>query len=396
VFVDSAPKHLSMVILDYFANAYGGAAVEANCEVIIAAHVARKVKAAGMRIAAISEPGQTALAEAQAELAAITAGEKSELADMRSVITKVVDGVMRRYEAKTEQLFGLSTGFSGLDAMLDGLTPGLTILAARPSMGKTAFILQMASNIAVKVASDEMAGTKPGVFIGSLEMTCEPLGRRLLAQLGRINATHLKKPKLLTEDEWPRLTRATTDLKNSNILIWEKTRVTPQQMAGQMYRAAANGKIGLFVVDHIGLLLVDQRNRSSSLGDASMVLTKVSMETGIPLVVLSQLNRASEGEPTLKDLRDSGELEQNARTVIFIHRPNYYTPGGASKSGITKIIVAKQSDGETGVIDQYWHGPWQQFMNPTAEHYAAEQANEQQAQAKPKTQFQATFGGRKK
>lgn len=394
--VDSAPKHLRDMMLAYACEAYGNAAIEANCAVIMDAHIARKVKAAGLKIAAIAETGPVALAEAQAELNAITAGQSNQLEDMSSVITKVMDGVNHRLESE-QTCFGLQTHIGGLDRMLSGLIPGITILAARPSMGKTAFILQCTSNISVTINADAQKQRKTGVFVGSLEMGSEPLGRRLLAQIGGINAGHLKNPKLLTAEEWPRLTRAATDLKHSDVLIWEKTGVTPAQMAGQMYRAAATGKIGLFVVDHIGLLRLDPRaNRSNALGEASMVLKKVSMETKIPLVVLSQLNRASTDEPTLKDLRDSGELEQNADAVIFLHRPSYYTTGGASKCGIVKVIVAKQRDGETGVVNQYWNAPYQRFSDPTADDYAKEEANEQQAEAKPKTQFQASFGSRKK
>ncbi len=386
--VDQAPANIRALILDYVREGFGSAAIEANCAVVIAAHTARSVKNAGLRIAAISEAGPEALAQAQAELNAIGAGESSQIEDMRAVMTKVMDGISRRYNSGAEH-FGLPVGISRLDTLLGGLSPGLNILAARPSMGKTAFVLQCAANVAINATPE----ARRGVFIGSLEMGSEPLGRRLVAQIGRINGNHLKKPKLLTEDEWPRLSKAASDIKNSSLMIWEKSGVTPSQMAGQMYRAAATGKIGLFVVDHIGILRLDQRaNRSNALGEASMLLKKVSMETGIPLLVLSQLNRMSTDEPTLKDLRDSGELEQNADAVIFLHRPSYYLTGGASKNGICKVIVAKQRDGETGVVDQYWYAPWQRFFEPTAQNYA----DEEQAQEAPKRAYKAKIGGYKK
>lgn len=389
---DLVPKPLSATMMDCaFANT-GGNLVTANCEVIIAAHTARKVKAAGLKIAGIAAAGPEALSEAHAELSAISSAEANEIESMGDIIRTVFAGVNQRYE-QGQTIFGLQTLFTGLDQKLGGLSPGLTIIGARPSMGKTAFALQLASNVALNINATGAGAAKRRVFFASLEMASEPLGRRLLAQIGGIPAGRLKHPSELTEQDWPKMTAAVTQLKSAPVSVWAKSGVTADQIAGQMRRVAASGNLALCIVDYLQLVRLDSKQETRhALGNACKTLRKASLETGVPVVLLSQLNRASEGKPQMKDLRDSGEIEQDADSIIFLHRESYYKEGGASSSGIAKLIIAKQRDGETGDVDQFWDAPFQRFCEPLPAHYAAEQPEEKQPQ---RTKYQVTARGKK-
>lgn len=390
----SAPAELKKTILHLAANAFGGHSIVSNCMAVISAAKARKVRAAGLRIAAIDEIGDEALSQAHAELNAIAGAEAGEVETMGDIMRTVFTGINQRYE-QGQTIFGLETLFAGLDEKLGGLSPGLTIVGARPSMGKTAFALQLTSNVALNANASGPGAAKRRVLLVSLEMDSEPLGRRLLAQIGGVNAGRLKKPKELTEQDWPKLTNGVSQLKSAPINVWHKPGASAEQIAGQIRRIAAGGQLALAVVDYLQLIRIQHGKDTlfaKAVGEVCRTLRKVSIETGVPVVLLSQLNRASEGRPQLKDLRDSGEIEQDADTVVFLHRASYYRSGGASSSGIANLIIAKQRDGETGDVDQFWDAPMQRFVDPTPAHYAAEQ----QEEAPPvKTKYQLTMRGKK-
>lgn len=246
---------------------------------------------------------------------------------------------------------GVPTGFYDLDRMTSGLQSGdLVVLAARPSMGKTA----LAINIAEHVALNE--GLPVAVF--SMEMGASQLAVRIVGSIGRIDQGHLRTGRL-TDQEWPRLTEAIEKLRNISLHIDETAGLTSSELRANARRLARQcGKLGLIVVDYLQLMSGSEsgadENRATELGEISRGLKMLAKELGCPVIALSQLNRSVESRtdkrPMMSDLRESGAIEQDADIIMFIYRDEYYSKDACKEPGVAEIIIAKQRNGPTGTV----------------------------------------------
>ncbi len=259
---------------------------------------------------------------------------------------------------------GVPTGFVDLDALTSGFQPSeLVIVAARPSMGKTAFCLNLAAHAAIEA--------KVGIAIFSLEMSKEALVQRLLTAEARVDSQRVRRAALRDAD-FTYLARAAGILQSCPIWIDDTPAITLLEMRSKARRLKAEYDIGLIIVDYLQLMRSPEyaENRVQEISDVSRSLKGLARELEIPVVALSQLSRASEqrgGErkPILSDLRDSGAIEQDADLVIFIHRPEYYDRDDESKRGIAEIMLAKNRNGPTGEITLRFYKEFTRFANFT-------------------------------
>jgi replicative DNA helicase len=270
----------------------------------------------------------------------------------QSMDTLVVDLLDRVQEMadNPNDVTGVPTGFYDLDRMTAGFQAGdLIVLAARPSMGKTA----LAINIAEHVALNE--GLPVAVF--SMEMGAAQLAVRIVGSIGRIDQSHLRTGKL-TDEEWPRLTEAIEKLRTISLHIDESAGLTSSELRANARRLSRQcGKLGLIVVDYLQLMSgssSDGENRATELGEISRGLKMLARELQCPVIALSQLNRSVEQRPDkrpmMSDLRESGAIEQDADIIMFIYRDEYYTKDACKEPGIAEVIIAKQRNGPTGVV----------------------------------------------
>ena len=274
---------------------------------------------------------------------------KQGFQDMGSLVVSLLDRVQDMAENPND-VTGVPSGFYDLDRKTAGFQAGdLIVLAARPSMGKTA----LAINIAEHVALNE--GLPVAVF--SMEMGAAQLAVRVVGSIGRIDQSHLRTGQL-TDDEWPRLTEAIERLRNVSLHIDESAGLTSAQLRANARRLARKcGKLGLIVVDYLQLMsgtASDGENRATELGEISRGLKTLAKELQCPVIALSQLNRSVESRPDrrpmMSDLRESGAIEQDADIIMFIYRDEYYTKEASKDPGVAEIIIAKQRNGPTGTV----------------------------------------------
>jgi replicative DNA helicase len=274
---------------------------------------------------------------------------------------------MERIEAlqrSGKTITGVPTGFVDLDEMTSGFQPSeLVIVAARPSMGKTALVLNMAAHAAIEA--------KTGVAIFSLEMSKDALVQRLLTAEAQVDSSRVRRSALRDAD-FTRLARAAGILQGCPIWIDDTPAITLLEMRSKARRLKAEHDIGMLVVDYLQLMRSPEyaENRVQEISDVSRSLKGLARELQIPVIALSQLSRASEqrgGErkPILSDLRDSGAIEQDADVVIFIHRADYYDKEDETKRGIAEIMLAKHRNGPTGDITLRFSREFTRFDNFT-------------------------------
>jgi replicative DNA helicase len=272
----------------------------------------------------------------------------------QSMDTLVVDLLDRVQEMadNPNDITGVPTGFYDLDRMTSGFQAGdLVVLAARPSMGKTA----LAINIAEHVALNE--GLPVAVF--SMEMGAAQLAVRVVGSIGRIDQSHLRTGKL-SDEEWPRLTEAIEKLRTVSLHIDESAGLNSSELRANSRRLARKcGKLGLIVVDYLQLMSGsggggNGENRATELGEISRGLKMLARELQCPVIALSQLNRSVETRtdkrPMMSDLRESGAIEQDADIIMFIYRDDYYTKELSKEPGVAEVIIAKQRNGPTGTV----------------------------------------------
>jgi replicative DNA helicase len=268
---------------------------------------------------------------------------------MDTLVVDLLDRVQEMSENPND-ITGVPTGFYDLDRMTAGFQAGdMIVLAARPSMGKTA----LAINIAEHVALNE--GLPVAVF--SMEMGAAQLAVRIVGSIGRINQGHLRTGKL-TDDEWPRLIEAIEKLRNISLHIDETPGLTPGELRANARRLARQcGKLGLIVVDYLQLMSGSSsssgENRATELGEISRGLKMLAKELQCPVIALSQLNRSVEQRtdkrPMMSDLRESGAIEQDADIIMFIYRDEYYNKD-SKEPGVAEVIIGKQRNGPTGTV----------------------------------------------
>ncbi len=262
-----------------------------------------------------------------------------------------------------KSITGVPSGFTDLDNLTSGFQSGeLTIVAARPSMGKTALVLNIATHSAVE-------GFGTAVF--SLEMSKESLVQRMLTAEARVDS-QLVRRGLLRDFDYTKLARAAGVLQSCPMWIDDTPALTLLEMRSKARRLKADSDIGLIIVDYLQLMRSPEYadNRVQEISDISRSLKGLAKELQVPVIALSQLSRASEqrgGErkPILSDLRDSGAIEQDADLVIFIHRPEYYDREDESKRGVAEIMLAKHRNGPTGDIHLRFNREYTRFDNLT-------------------------------
>jgi replicative DNA helicase len=258
---------------------------------------------------------------------------------------------------------GVPSGFTDLDNLTSGFQGGeLVIVAARPSMGKTAFVLNIATHAAVE---------QHGVAIFSLEMSKEALVQRMLTAEARVDS-QLVRRGMLRDFDFTKLARAAGVLQQCPVWIDDTPALTLLEMRSKARRLKAENDVQLIVVDYLQLMRSPEYsdNRVQEISDISRSLKGLAKELGVPVVALSQLSRASEqrgGErkPILSDLRDSGAIEQDADVVMFIHRPEYYDREDESKRGLAEIMLAKHRNGPTGDVHLRFNREYTRFDNLT-------------------------------
>ena len=269
----------------------------------------------------------------------------SKLADSRDVIT------------------GVTTGYTRLDKLTAGLQPSdLIIVAARPSMGKTAFSLCMGLNAAIR------QGVPVAVF--SLEMSKEQLMQRMLAVWGKVDMSKLRRPALLTDADWSNLYAAADVISRAPIYIDDTPALTTLELRARARRLKAEKGLGLVIVDYLQLMRTSRRtdSRELEISDISRSLKGLAKEMNVPVVALSQLNRKVEERgdkrPMLSDLRESGAIEQDADVIMFVYRDDVYKftkPADRPVQGIAEIIIGKQRNGPVGVAELLYMSPYTAF-----------------------------------
>jgi replicative DNA helicase len=280
---------------------------------------------------------------------------------MDSLVVELLDRVQEMADNPND-ITGVPTGFHDLDRMTSGMQAGdMIVLAARPSMGKTAFAI----NIAEHVAMNE--GLPVAVF--SMEMGASQLAVRIVGSIGRIDQGHLRTGKL-TDEEWPRLTEAIEKLRSVSLHIDETPGLTVSELRANARRLArqCGGKLGLIVIDYLQLMSVSSgmsdENRATAVGEISRGLKMLAKELGCPVIALSQLSRGVESRtdkrPMMSDLRESGAIEQDADVIMFIYRDDYYNKD-SKEPGVAEIIISKQRNGPTGTVKLAFLKPLTKF-----------------------------------
>lgn len=291
---------------------------------------------------------------------------KKGFVSMRSAVKDAFQILHQRYESRGA-VTGVPTGFTDFDEMTAGFQPAdLIIVAARPSMGKTALALNMAEYAALK--------TKKAVAVFSMEMSASQLAFRLISSLGRINQQHLRTGDL-QEEEWPRVTSAITLLSEAKIFIDDTPALSPGELRARARRLKREHDLGLIVIDYLQLMQVpgNKENRATEISEISRGLKALAKELNIPVIALSQLNRSLESRtdkrPLMADLRESGAIEQDADVIVFIYRDEYYNPESNDK-GVAEIIIGKQRNGPTGTVKLTFLGQYTKFENYASDSYA--------------------------
>ncbi|MEN8006408.1 MAG: replicative DNA helicase [Candidatus Krumholzibacteriota bacterium] len=277
-------------------------------------------------------------------------------------VNSIVPGTFKSIEEafqNNDDVTGLRTGFAEMDRKTGGLQKSdLVILAARPSMGKTSFALNLAYNVAVN------EGVGVGIF--SLEMAREQLVMRMLGSSGSFNLHNLRRGKLRAED-WPRLTQACEQLSQAPIYIDDNSGISVLEMKSKARRLKQQHGLGLIVIDYLQLMSSPGRveNRQQEISNISRNLKGMAKDLDVPVLALSQLSRGVEARgdhrPMLSDLRESGAIEQDADVVLFIFREEVYKPDDETVRNMATMIIGKQRNGPIGQFDMHFHKEFTRF-----------------------------------
>ncbi|WP_066071953.1 replicative DNA helicase [Neobacillus soli] len=280
--------------------------------------------------------------------------------NIKDVLVRTYDNIEEMHN-RVGDITGISTGFAELDRMTAGFQRNdLIIVGARPSVGKTAFALNIAANVATK--------TNENVAIFSLEMGAEQLVMRMLCSEGNIDAQRLRTGSL-TDDDWGKLTMAMGSLSNSGIFIDDTPGVRVNEIRSKCRRLQQEHGLGMILIDYLQLILGNGRsgeNRQQEVSEISRSLKQLARELKVPVIALSQLSRGVEQRqdkrPMMSDIRESGSIEQDADIVAFLYRDDYYDKESENKN-IIEIIIAKQRNGPTGTVSLAFVKEYNKFVN---------------------------------
>lgn len=341
--------------------------VEFYAKIIQEKEIKRALISAGSEIVSMSyenEDTNKVLDDAQRIIFNIAAEkETSDLVSIQDILVANYEQVENRFNNK-EELIGVTTGFYDLDAITSGLQKAdLIVLAARPSMGKTALALNLAQNVAIK-------GKKP-VAIFSLEMPKQQIGLRMWCSEAEVDTRRVIQGNLQSRD-WEKLMDATNRLSDTKIYIDDTGAISTLEIKAKCRRLMLEEKeLGLIVIDYLQLMEggSNSNDRNQQISAISRSLKGLAKELNVPIIALSQLSRNVEQRPdkhpVLSDLRDSGAIEQDADIVMFIYRDEYYNKDDANNKGKAEIIIAKHRNGEVGTIELLFQSNITKFKNPT-------------------------------
>jgi len=314
------------------------------------------------------DPGEEAMALlAEAEKMILDLSQRQILesfVSIRAILLETFEKIETLY-ANKGNLTGVPTFFQQLDRLTSGWQPSdLIIIAARPSMGKTALALNMAQNAAVRA--------KIPVVLFSLEMSKEQLVQRMLCSEAMVDQQRVRTGELLDTD-WPKLTRAVGPLSDAPIFIDDTVGITLAELRSKVRRLKIENNLGLIIIDYLQLMSGGKKseNRQQEVAQISRGLKGIARELKVPVIALSQLNRGVEQRqdkrPIMSDLLESGAIEADADVISFIYRDEYYHPE-SDKKGIAEIIVAKQRNGPVGTIELGYLKEFTKFVNLERQH----------------------------
>jgi len=347
--------------------------VRAYAEIIRERSILRQLVAAGGEIAAAAtdsrgRPARELVDEAERrvfEIAERGSRGRSGFIAVRDILPQTIDRLDLLHQSPGE-IRGVPTGFTQLDRKTTGLQAGdLVVIAGRPSMGKSTLAVNIAENAAIA------KGLPVAIF--SMEMSAEQLTLRMISSLGRVNQTHLRTGNF-SEEDWSRIQGAMAQLTGAPIYIDESPALTPTELRARARRLKRERGLGLIVVDYLQLMQVSgtKENRATEISEISRSLKALAKELQVPVVALSQLNRAVEQrtdkKPVMSDLRESGAIEQDSDVILLIYREEVYDPN-TTRRGVADIIIAKQRNGPIGEIQLTFLGEYTRFENLVAESY---------------------------
>jgi replicative DNA helicase len=347
--------------------------VRAYAEIIRERSILRQLVAAGGEIAAAATDSRGRSAselvdEAERrvfEIAERGARGRSGFVAVRDILPQTIDRLDALHQSPGE-IRGVPTGFTMLDRKTTGLQPGdLVVIAGRPSMGKSTLAVNIAENAAIA------KGVPSAIF--TMEMSAEQLTLRMISSLGRVNQTHLRTGHF-TDEDWSRIQGAMAQLSGAPIYLDESPALTPTELRARARRLKRERGLGLVIVDYLQLMQVagTKENRATEISEISRSLKALAKELQVPVIAISQLNRAVEQrtdkKPVMSDLRESGAIEQDSDLILLIYREEVYD-ANSPRRGVADIIIAKQRNGPVGEIQLTFLGEYTRFENLVAESY---------------------------
>lgn len=307
------------------------------------------------------ETVETFLDEVEGKIFSITEKKKTQgLVGAAELIKESVNRLTELFEHKTD-FTGVPSGFVSLDKMTSGFNPGeLTIIAARPSMGKTAFSLNIVQNVVLR--------EKKSLAYFSVEMGKEQLMMRMLASEARINLSDLRVGNI-NDNAWPRLIDKASRMAEARLFIDDTSGISPFEIRSKCRRLKAQHGLDMIVIDYLQLMDLKQKveSRERAVSEISKTLKAIAKELQVPVIALAQLNRGVEGRsdrrPMLSDLRESGSIEQDADVIMMLFREDYYDRENPDVKGLSEVIIGKQRNGPTGTVKLKWEGHIGRFSN---------------------------------
>ena len=344
--------------------------VRAYCNIVREKAVLRRLikvsEATAGTCYADKEPVEDILAETEKNIFNVLQERSSgEIVPIAAVAEKVLDKIEQASRTK-DPITGVPSGFVDLDYKTAGFQPSdLVLIAARPSMGKTAFVLNIVHHVALKK-------NRP-CMIFSLEMSKEQLVNRLLAMDSGIDSQKLRTGSL-TDADWDNLVHSVVNVSNSNLLIDDTPAITLTELRSKCRRVKLERGLDLIVIDYLQLMSASgghNDNRQQEISEISRNLKALAREMEAPVIALSQLSRAPETRPDhrpmLSDLRESGAIEQDADIVMFLYRDDYYNKEESEHPGEAEVIIAKQRNGPTDTVTLLWKADTTRFVNMVRE-----------------------------
>ncbi|MCI8505836.1 MAG: replicative DNA helicase [Lachnospiraceae bacterium] len=310
---------------------------------------------------AASEPLDTILEETEKKIFELLKNRSGgDFTPIRQIALDTLERIEKASRNKSA-ITGIPTGFTDLDYKLSGLQPSdLVLVAARPSMGKTAFVLNIAQHVALR------KNYTTAIF--SLEMSKEQLVNRLFSMESRVDSQALRTGNL-SDSDWEKLVESVGVIGNSRLIIDDTPGITVSELRSKCRKFKLEFGLDLIIIDYLQLMSVSRRssdNRQQEISEISRSLKGLAREVGAPVIALSQLSRAVESRndkrPMLSDLRESGAIEQDADVVMFIYRDDYYNKD-TENPNIAEIIIAKQRNGPTGTVNLVWLPDYTKFVN---------------------------------